>query len=164
GASARFDEGGSVKETRASRNTVERHGVERRIVSTVRVWTTRLRTMCLSTSLVAFGCGEGVKPTATTTVADTADQVLIAMSHYVTTAGVVRAHVKADTAYFFNQAQLAELRMVHVTFYDAQGNATSTLTANAGTFHWRTQDMEGRGNVIVVRNSDGGTLHTEAMR
>jgi len=112
---------------------------------------------------VVFGCGEGVKPTATTTVADSADQVLIGMKHYVTTNSILRALVLADTAYFFNAQQTAELRVVHVTFFDAQGAKTSTLTANQGTFHWRTGDMEGRGNVIVIRSSDGGTLHTEAM-
>jgi LPS export ABC transporter protein LptC len=114
--------------------------------------------------LLVPGCGEGVRPTATTTVADSADQVLVQMKHYVTTDGILRALVLADTAYFFNARQLAELRVVRVTFYDAQGSKTSTLTANAGTFHWRTRDMDGRGNVIVVRSSDGGTLHTEAMR
>jgi len=152
-----------VKDTTGttSREGVERHSVKekrRRISST----------LCLSTLfldvLLVSGCGEGVKPTATTTVADSADQVLIGMKHYVTTSSILRALVLADTAYFFNPTQVAELRVVHVTFYDAQGNKTSTLTANEGTFHWRTGDMEGRGNVIAVRSSDGGTMHTEAMR
>src|SRR5713101_8555680 len=149
-----------------SREGVERQDVERQGVKESR---TRLpSTLCLLTVLLdvvlVFGCGEGIKPTATTTVADSADQVLIGMKHYVTTNSILRALVLADTAYFFNPSQLAELRVVHVTFYDAQGNKTSTLTANEGTFHWRTGDMEGRGNVVVVRSSDGGTLHTEAMR
>ena len=144
-----------------SREGVERHSVEekrRRISSTL-----CLLTLFLDVLLVS-GCGEGVKPTATTTVADSADQVLIGMKHYVTTSSILRALVLADTAYFFNPTQVAELRVVRVTFYDAQGNKTSTLTANEGTFHWRTGDMEGRGNVIAVRSSDGGTMHTEAMR
>ena len=98
------------------------------------------------------------------TVADTADQMLINMTHYVTNAGVQRARVRADTAYFFNQTQTAELRTVHVTFYEAQGNETSTMTSREGTFHWRTGDMEGRGNVVVIGKSDGRTLRTEVMR
>jgi LPS export ABC transporter protein LptC len=121
-------------------------------------------TGCLLMLWVVLGCGEGVKPTATTIVADSADQVLITMTHYVTTEGIRRAKVQADTAYFFNNTQLAELRVVRVTFYDAQGAETSTLTAREGTFHWRSQDMEGRGNVVAIRKSDGGTLHTEALR
>lgn len=118
----------------------------------------------LAAAGIGLGCGEGVKPTATTTVADSADQVLITMTHYVTTEGIRRARVQADTAYFFNASQLAELRVVRVTFYDAQGAETSTLTAREGTFHWRSQDMEGRGNVVAIRKADGGTLHTEALR
>lgn len=111
-------------------------------------------------------CNDGVRPTATIAAADTADQVLIGMSHYVTEAGVLRARVRADTAYLYSSqssAQLAELRGVHITFYDVNGNETSTLTAREGTYHWRTGDMEGHGNVVAV-GSDGRTLRTEVMR
>src|SRR6266487_357590 len=41
--------------------------------------------------------------------------------------------------------------------------ATSTLTAREGTDHWRTEDMQARGNVVVVRDKDGGTMRTEVM-
>ncbi len=101
--------------------------------------------------------------TATQAALDSADQVLIGMSHYVTNAGVLRARVRADTAFFFSGTQRAELRNVHVTFYDAAGQATSTLTAREGTQHWRTGDMEARGSVVVIRNKDGGTMRTEVM-
>ncbi|HEV8265498.1 MAG TPA: LPS export ABC transporter periplasmic protein LptC [Gemmatimonadales bacterium] len=126
-----------------------------------------LSRLCLTLffNAVLVSCtGRGMQPTATQAVLDSADQVLIGMTHYVTQAGLQRARVRADTAFFFSNTQTAELRKVHVTFYDARGAETSTLTAREGTYHWRTQDMEGRGNVVVVRNSDGGTLHTEAMR
>lgn len=113
--------------------------------------------------LLALGCREDTPVTATQAALDSADQVLIGMTHYVTETGVQRSRVRADTAYFFSSAQKAELRTVHVTFYDAQGAATSTLTAREGTHHWRTGDMEARGNVVVVRNKDGGTLRTGLM-
>ncbi len=109
------------------------------------------------------GCESGIKPTATITAADTADQVLIDMSHYMTTAGIQRAHVRADTAYMYSPMQTAELRAVHITFYDPRGAETSTLTAREGTYHWRPGDMEARGNVVVVR-TDGATLRTEVLR
>src|SRR2546421_5633613 len=113
--------------------------------------------------VVAGACDAGIKPTATITAADTADQGLDSMSHYVTTAGVVRAHLRADTAYFYSPMQTAQLRVVHITFYDPHGAETSTLTAREGTYHWRPGDMEARGNVIVVR-TDGATLRTEVLR
>lgn len=113
--------------------------------------------------LAVLACSEGVKPTATITAADSADQVLIGMSHLVTTDGVVRAKVRADTAYFFTATQAAQLRNVHITFYDVQGVETTTLTAREGTYHWRTGDMEGRDRVLMV-TTDGRRLGTEVMR
>jgi len=114
-------------------------------------------------SAVLASCKGGTPVTATQAVLDSADQVLLGMSHYVTESGVLRARVRADTAYFFSNSQRAELRNVHVTFYDLTGKATSTLTSREGTHHWRTGDMEARGNVILIRNSDAATLRTEAM-
>ena len=66
-------------------------------------------------------------------------------------------------AYFYSPMQTAELRAVHITFYDPRGAETSTLTAREGTYHWRPGDMEARGNVLVVR-TDGATLRTEVLR
>src|SRR5207247_5484108 len=99
------------------------------------------------------GCDSGIRPTATITAADTADQVLDSMSHYVTTAGIMRAHLRADTAYFYSPMQTAELRVVHITFYDPHGAATSTLTAREGTYPSRPGAMAARGNGIVVRTA-----------
>src|SRR4030081_1448292 len=117
----------------------------------------------VSSLLLAVACKSGTPVTATQAVLDSADQVLIGMTHYVTDAGVLRARVRADTAYFFSNTQRAELRNVHVTFYDQTGRPTSTLTSREGTHHWRTGDMEARGNVIVIRDKDGGTMRTEVM-
>ena len=110
-----------------------------------------------------MSCKNGTPVTATQAVLDSADQVLLGMSHYVTESGVLRARVRADTAYFFSNSQRAELRNVHVTFYDLTGRSTSTLTSKEGTHHWRTGDMEARGNVVLIRDNDGATMRTEAM-
>ena len=114
-------------------------------------------------ALLLSACQGGTRPTATQTVLDSADQVLIAMTHYVTETGLQRARVRADTGYFFSTTQSAEMRNVHITFYDVTGAETSTLTAREGTYHWRTGDMEGRGDVVVV-TKDGRTLRSAVMR
>ena len=119
--------------------------------------------VALALAALAAACEGGIKPTATISAPDSADQVLITMSHNVTDAGVQRANVRADTAYFYSPSQTAELRNVHITFYDAAGVESSTLTAREGTYHWRTGDMEGRGDVVVVR-TDGATLRTDVLR
>src|SRR4051812_16725951 len=93
-------------------------------------------------SLLLMSCKTGTPVTATQAALDSADQVLIGMSHFVTDAGVLRAKVQADTAYFYSSVQSAELRNVHVTFYDVVGKPTSTLTSKEGTHHWRSGDME----------------------
>src|SRR5712664_977472 len=107
-------------------------------------------TIGLLLMLAPMACKSGTPVTATQAVLDSADQVLIGMTHYVTETGLQRARVRADTAYFFSAMQTAEMRNVHITFYDVTGNETSTLTSREGTYHWRTGDMEGRGNVVVV--------------
>lgn len=108
-------------------------------------------------------CKNGTRVTATQAALDSADQVLIGMTHFVTQTGILRARVQADTAYFYSGTQRAELRNVHVTFYDATGTPTSTLTSKEGTHHWRTGDMQARGTVVVIRDKDGGTMRTEVM-
>jgi LPS export ABC transporter protein LptC len=149
-----------MKNKQASRKNVEQHRQEG-------AWThgyTRRLFLTLLFNAVLVSCRDGTPPPTTATAVDSADQVLIGMVHYVTQAGLQRARVRADTAYFFSNTQVAELRAVHITFYNALGAETSTMTAREGTYHWRTRDMEGRGNVVVVRNSDGGKLRTEALR
>ena len=150
---------------RTSRESVERNRQERASRSTVsprRLFLTFLLDVVALT--VLSSCNNGARPTATITAADTADQVLIDMTHYVTDDGVVRARVRADTAYFYQASQTAELRNVHVTFYDTDGRETSTMTAREGTYHWVSGDMEGRGNVVVVGAGDGRTLRSQVMR
>ncbi len=107
-------------------------------------------------------CRGSSHPTATISPADSADQMLIGMSHYVTADGVQRAKVLADTAYFYQTSQSALLEAVHVTFYGTGGEETSVLTSKSGIYHWRTGDMEARGNVVLV-TTDGRTLRTDTL-
>ncbi len=86
-----------------------------------------MKRLVLMVLVFAGACKSGTPVTAAQAVLDSADQVLRGMSHYVTESGVLRARVRADTAYFFSNTQRAELRNVHVTFYDMTGKPTSTL-------------------------------------
>ena len=116
-------------------------------------------TLCLSA-----GCeATGARPTSTIQTADSADQVLEGFSHYVTNQGVRRSRVEADTAYFYENTQITDLRKVKVTFYDIKGAESSTLTARTGTYRWQDGAMEANGNVVVV-SPDGRRLTTETLR
>lgn len=94
------------------------------------------------------------RPGVLAAAADTADQTLIKVRHFITRDGVQKSLVEADTAYYYEASQTFELRVVEVTFYSTEGAATSTLTAAEGTYNAMTGAMQGRGDV-VVRSADG---------
>jgi LPS export ABC transporter protein LptC len=114
--------------------------------------------------LSALACEEaGVKPTATVQAPDSADQVLEGFSHYVTSEGVRRSRVEADTAFFYEPTQITELHKIKVVFYDLKGQEGSTLTAKRGTYRWQDGSMEADGDVVVI-SPDGRRLRTETLR
>ncbi len=114
--------------------------------------------------LALSACEEtGVKPTTTVQATDSADQVLEGFSHYVTKDGVRRSRVEADTAYFYENTQVTQLRKIRVVFFDGRGEEGSTLTARGGTYRWQDGSMEATGSVLVVA-PDGRRLQTETLK
>jgi LPS export ABC transporter protein LptC len=104
-----------------------------------------------------------VRPTTTVQAADTADQVLYQMEHLITTDGVRRTKVVADTAYIYEASQLVRLKVVTVTFYDPQGNVSSTVTADSGLYEMRDGSMRAWGNV-VAKTPDARTLRSQELK
>jgi LPS export ABC transporter protein LptC len=94
--------------------------------------------------------------------ADSADQVMIGVRMFMTNQGVRQALLEADTAFVFESTGNTELRKVKITFYTTTGTQSSVLTADEGTYRGRQGNMEGRGNVVVVRD-DGARLTTESL-
>ena len=120
--------------------------------------------LIVALGVTATGCEDtGARPTTTIQAPDSADQVLEGFSHYVTNQGVRRTRVEADTAYFYENTQITELRNIKVTFYDLKGEEGSTLTARRGTYRWQNGSMEANGDVVVVA-PDGRRLRTETLR
>jgi len=91
------------------------------------------------------------------TVADSADQVFIGMRSALTTKGVQRGEVTADTAYVLSEGTRFDLRHAHATFTTETGAPQGTMDAKRGAYSTRTQILEGWGDV-VVRLVDGRTL------
>jgi len=115
-------------------------------------------------ALALTACEEsGARPSAIIEAPDSADQVLEGFTHYVTTDGVRRSRVEADTAYFFEATQITNLASPKVTFYDLKGAESSTLTAKSGTYRWQDGSMEAKDNVVVV-SPDGRRLATQRLR
>lgn len=110
------------------------------------------------------GCSNADAPPTTTIMAsDSADQVGFNVVHYITIDGVRRVILEADTAYFYQRGQSAELKVVRVLFFSPEGVHTSTITSLEGTYNWRDQSMEARGNVVAV-TPDDRQLTTDTLR
>ena len=114
--------------------------------------------------LGAVGCEDpGARPTTTVQATDSADQVLEGFSHWVTKDGIRRSEVQADTAYFYENTQVTQLRNVRVVFYDLTGKESSTLTAKTGTYRWQDGSMQANGKVVVI-SPDGRKLQTDTLK
>jgi LPS export ABC transporter protein LptC len=91
-----------------------------------------------------------------------ADQVMFRVRHHMTTGGVRRALVEADTAYLYEATSTVELRTVHVLLYDEHGQQRGTLTSLRGRLNTRTEAMTAEGNVILV-TEDGTRIESEEL-
>ena len=110
---------------------------------------------------IAAACRDTNQPpvNAGASAADSADQVFISMETVLTTKGVQRADLKADTAYVLDDQTRFDLRKPHVVFTTETGAPQGTMEADKGIYSTRMQTLEGRGNVIV-KMVDGRTLRT----
>lgn len=113
--------------------------------------------------LAAAACSRMEQPPVTRTDADSADQVGYGVTHILTADGVRRMRLVADSAYAYLGPQRHELFGITVTFYDPNGRETSTLTAEAGTYEWRSGNMEARGDVVTI-TPDGRRLDTSILQ
>jgi LPS export ABC transporter protein LptC len=92
------------------------------------------------------------------------DHVLLNIEHFITDSGVRRAHLRADTAYVFEDSMMTQLRVVNLEMFDDEGRLTSTLTSDAGEYSSTTQKTIARGNVILtIPGPDGRTIWTEEL-
>jgi LPS export ABC transporter protein LptC len=102
-------------------------------------------------------------PISATASADTADQTLFGVRLTLADRGVQRALLEADTAFTYEDNSRTELRKVRSTFYTETGLRNGTLTSREGTYNVRSQNMEARGNVVVV-SDDGRRLETPQLK
>ncbi len=111
----------------------------------------------------AMACSESEAPPTTGVAADSADQVLFNMVHYITIDGLRRVVLEADTAFFYQRTQSATLLGLTVYFYTQNGAHSSTITSREGTYNWRDQSMEARVDVVAV-TPDERRLTTDTLR
>lgn len=118
--------------------------------------------MCLAlVTGVAFAgaCSERqpTVPTKRSALPDSADQMIFGLDHALTTKGIRRAQLHADTAYFYDGNNRFELHRMTTTFFTADGAKNGMMVSDVGTYDVRTQKLDGRGNVKVT-SEDGRRL------
>src|SRR5678815_3843596 len=113
----------------------------------------------------ATACTEKTAPPVVrkSALADSADQVMYGAHFNLTDAGLSRAELMSDTAYFFDDNTRIELRKVETTFYTTSGARDAYLTSNRGTYNNRTGLMIARGKVVVT-TEEGRRLETPELR
>ena len=116
-------------------------------------------------TLLFAACSDAKAPVVVprNALADSAEQTMFNARSILTNAGVQRAELCADTAYFFDESTRIEMREVRTLFFQSTGAKNATLTSREGTYNTRLGTMEARGSVVVV-SEDGRRLTTPQLR
>src|SRR4051812_34457069 len=117
--------------------------------------------LCAIATMAVAACRDAPQTpvAATPSVADSADQVFLAARFLLTTRGIQRADLIADTAYVLDDQTRFDLRKPHVVFTSEAGAPQGTMDGDRGVYSTRTQILLGRGHVIV-KLVDGRTLQS----
>lgn len=101
--------------------------------------------------VAAAACRDANAPpvAAKPTAADSADQILVRATFLLSTAGIQRGRLDADTAYVLDQESRFDLRRTHVAFTTETGAPQGTMEANRGIYDLRTHILDGTGDVVV---------------
>src|SRR3954469_19855081 len=120
---------------------------------------TMLSALVAAMILAASACRGANEPpvAAKATVADSADQVFFGAKYLLTSKGIQRGDLTADTAYILDDQTRFDLRIAHAVFTTEMGTPQGTMDAKKGIYSTRTQILEGWGDV-VVKLVDGRTL------
>lgn len=111
----------------------------------------RLPVLVLALALAAGGCsGDADTPVVAGDLVEMdADNVVYGMTQILTREGVREGTVRADTAFFYRDSSAVQLRGVHMSLYDENGAERAEVTANRGRLDMDSQDMVGRGEVVL---------------
>jgi LPS export ABC transporter protein LptC len=91
------------------------------------------------------------------------DQVISDFSITETASGKKEWNMKARKAYIYDSRDVLEAEEMEVEFFDERGRVKSRLVANVGIINRATNDMEARGDVVVIGNS-GVILETQTLQ
>jgi LPS export ABC transporter protein LptC len=108
--------------------------------------------LLVATCIVAIAACQDTQPppvAATHSIADSADQVMFNARFLLTTKGIQRGELVADTMYGLEDGTKFDARVAHVNFTTETGAPQGTMDAKKGVYSTRTQILEGWGDVVV---------------
>ncbi len=110
-------------------------------------------------ALVLAGCTKTKAPPIThaPTLADSAQQVMLDVNTLLTSRGVQRGVLLADTAFVFHDQTRFVFSNPRVSFNTTLGQPNGTMRADRGVYDLRTQILEGFGHVVIT-TTDGKRL------
>ncbi|MDF2772331.1 MAG: hypothetical protein K0S86_1825 [Geminicoccaceae bacterium] len=115
---------------------------------------------------VAVGCNDADKPVGagTGTVRDSADQLMYGVRASLTSAGVLRGLLTADSMLSLDAATRFELRGIRIQFSSTLGRPLGVLTASEGSYWLSRSTVETRGKVTIVSDTSGRRLEGAWVR
>ena len=102
--------------------------------------------------VVAACAPSGSRPPvkSSTTLADSAEQVMQNVHYVLTSGGIQRGELFADSAYIFDDNTRYILKSPRTTFNTEAGVKNGTMRADRGRYNLRQQVLEGFGNVVIT--------------
>ena len=117
---------------------------------------------CVLAALAA--CKETNQPPVTTEVqGDSAEQIGYGVRTLLTSKGVQRGELLADTMYIYNDQTKFDFRNAKLNFNKETGAPNGTMRADRGIYDLRSQVLEGFGNVVIT-TTDGRTLKSPQLK
>ena len=109
----------------------------------------------VATALVGVGActSKGARPPVNAgraSLADSAEQVMQNVHYVLTSAGIQRGELFADSAYIFDDNTRYILKNPRITFNTAEGVKNGTMKADRGRYNLRQQVLEGFGDVVIT--------------
>jgi LPS export ABC transporter protein LptC len=121
---------------------------------------------CVAGVIAAAACSsKGTAPPVHggSSMADSAEQVMVNVRTLLTDHGVQRGEMFADSAYVFDENTRFELRKVRATFNTTTGVKDGTMVGDRGRYNTQQQILEGFGHVVITTN-DGKRLTSPHVR
>jgi LPS export ABC transporter protein LptC len=126
----------------------------------------RVLVLAAVATVATLGCGrQGSAPPvkAQASLADSAEQVMEKVHYLLTSGGVQRGELFADSAYIFDDNTRYVLKKVRTTFNTSEGVKNGNMSADRGRYNLRQQVLEGFGNVVIT-TTDGRRLTSPYLK